>query len=289
MQKQGRTRYAPATAAMAAVVAGFVSVVALVNPAMAQFRDSEAREGVNNLRGQFDAMRQQIDGLRQSIGTMDGRLGTTEQQVQDKRAIVDLAGQITELRQELSRMRGQIEVLGNQIEQSDKRGRDLYNDVDGRLRRFEQSKVEQQRSVEDDAGKRRAEEARVAEVAAGESRNYEAALNQFKAGNYQSAVAQFQAFMNQYANSRLLASAQYWIGNSYYAVRDYRSAIAAQERVVASWPDDAKAPDALLNIASCRLELGDVNGARATWRAVIDKYPKSSAADQAKQRLARPR
>jgi TolA-binding protein len=43
----------------------------------------------------------------------------------------------------------------------------------------------------------------------------------------------------------------------------------------------------MLNIASSQAELGDVNGARNTLRALVSKYPNSSAAEQAKQRLAR--
>ena len=56
---------------------------------------------------------------------------------------------------------------------------------------------------------------------------------------------------------------------------------------VATWPDNAKASDAMLNIASSQAELGDLNGARQTLRAVVDKYPKTPAADQARQRLSR--
>jgi len=88
-----------------------------------------------------------------------------------------------------------------------------------------------------------------------------------------------------FANSELLPSAQYWVGNAYYALRDYKVAIASQEKVVQSWPDHPKAADALLNIASAQTEMGDQKAARETLRTLMQKYPKSSAAEQAKQRL----
>ena len=56
--------------------------------------------------------------------------------------------------------------------------------------------------------------------------------------------------------------------------------------MLASWPNSAKAPDALLNIASCQAELGETRAARETLQAVLKKYPGTSAADQARQRLA---
>ena len=43
------------------------------------------------------------------------------------------------LRQELKQMRGQMEVLGNEVQMSAKRQRDMYVDLDTRLKRFEQT------------------------------------------------------------------------------------------------------------------------------------------------------
>ena len=63
-------------------------------------------------------------------------------------------------------------------------------------------------------------------------------------------------------------------------------AIAAQQKVLASWPDSAKAPDAMLNIASCQAEMGEVKAARDTLQVLLKKYSGTPAAEQAKQRLA---
>src|SRR5439155_27363792 len=116
---------------------------------------------------------------------------------------------------------------------------------------------------------------------------YELALNQFKLGNYQLSITSFHNFMTKYASSDLLPSAQYWIGNAYYAMRYYKSAIAAQQKVVKLWPENSKAPDALLNIASSQGELRQSPAARETLRALIKKYPSSPAPGRAKQRLMR--
>ena len=83
-----------------------------------------------------------------------------------------------------------------------------------------------------------------------------------------------------------MSSAQYWIGNAYYALRDYKTAIAAQQKLLVSWPTSPKAPDALLNIASCQSEMGDAKAARETLQALVKKYPGTPVAEQAKQRLA---
>ena len=55
--------------------------------------------------------------------------------------------------------------------------------------------------------------------------------------------------------------------------------------MVVSWPDNPKAADAMLNIASSQQELGDSRAARETLKTLLTKYPQSAAAEQAKQRL----
>src|SRR6185295_2743224 len=109
-------------------------------------------------------------------------------------------------------------------------------------------------------------------VPAAETKGYEAALNQFKLGNYPLAISAFQGFLVTYPTSKLAPSAQYWIGNAHFAQRDYKQAIAAQQRVLSAWPEDAKAPDALLNIASSQEAMGDRRGAQKTLEAVLVKY-----------------
>ncbi len=121
---------------------------------------------------------------------------------------------------------------------------------------------------------------------AAEQRAYDAALDQFKRGDYQGAITGFTAFVKTYPRSPLASSAQYWIGNAQFARKDYRAAIASQRQLLlAAWPDSPKVPDALLNIASAQSELGDNAAARRTLEELIGKYPQSEAAAKAKQRL----
>jgi tol-pal system protein YbgF len=224
-----------------------------------------------------DEARRQIAGLKTQIDNnqraLDERLGRLEAAGRDR--AVDLAQLIESLKQDMTKLRGQVEMLVNQAENLERRQKDLYVDLDTRLRKLEQAQTQLQDKLSQ--GER---------DAAAEKQAYETALNQFKVGNYQIAITGFQGFMTTYANSQLVPSAQYWVGNAHYA-RDYKSAIAAQQKLVSAWPDNAKAPDALLNIASAQAELGDAKAARETLGTLVKKYPGSPAAEQARQRLAR--
>ena len=259
----------------AGLLAAGMLLAAFTASAQGLFDDNEARRRIAALRAEVEA----------SQKVLDERLTNIEAAVQDKRALVELASLIEDLRQDIARGRGQNEVLLNRAENLERRQKDLYVDLDNRLRRIEQSQQQLEQALQGQIAQIQDRLAQPERSAAQEKQAYEAALNQFKLGNYQASIAAFQNFMVNYPNSELVPSAQYWIGNGYYAMRDYKFAIAAQQKVLSSWPDNAKAPDALLNIASSQSELGDVKAARETLKTLLSRYPQSPAADQAKQRL----
>jgi tol-pal system protein YbgF len=224
----------------------------------------------NIARARIDELKKQIDAAAKEVNERLSRL-------EDRRALVELSGQLEGLRSDLARLRGQIELLQNQIETADRRGKDLYVDIDARLRKLEQVR---EKEAEKPAA---AADAPPAEVKA-----YEAALNQFKLGNYPLAISAFQGLLVTYPSSRFAPSAQFWIGNAHSAQRDHKQAIAAWQRVLSAWPDDAKAPDALLNIATSQETLGDRRGAQKTLEGLLQRYPTSPAAASARQRMTPP-
>lgn len=248
--------------ARAAAFALALSAFAPVSHA-ALFDDEEARARVEALRRQIIANQQAVED----------RLGKIEAEVRDRRALVDLAGQIEALKADIARVRGQVEVLLNQVETAEKRQKDLYLDIDTRLRKLEQPR--------ESTGDKSSD----APASPEETRAYEAALNQFKLGNYPLAISALQGLLVTYPNGRLAPNAQYWIGMAYAAQRDFRNAITAQQKVLAAWPEDPKAPDAMLNIANSQESLGDRRSAQKTLEGLVERYPASQAAASAKQRL----
>lgn len=242
---------------------GLMLLVAASGAHAALFDDEEAR-------ARTEALKRQVTAGQQAV---DERLAKIEAEMRDRSGLVNLAGLIEALKADLARMRGQIEVLLHQAEVADKRQKDLYLDIDTRLRKLEQV--------------REAAANPPAEVPASpeETKAYDAALNQFKLGSYPLAIAALQGLLVTYPTGKLAPNAQYWIGMAYAAQRDYKNAIAAQQKLLAGWPADAKAPDAVLNIANSQEALGDRRGAQKTLEGLLEKYPASQAAVSAKQRL----
>ena len=265
------------------------------------FDDEEARKQIVQLRSQ----------MAETQRTLDQRIAELEAQARN-RSIIDLFNQVETLKTEFARLRGQIELLQNEMENTQKRQRDLYVDLDDRLRKVEAQVTEQaaravqmppnvvgpaltQGPVSSANTQPGTDTTRALPPSTvtppsvmdpvAEQRAYDQGLEHFRGGRFGEAVTAFQLFMRNFPKSTLVPSAQYWIGNSLYAVRDFRGAIAIQRQLVSQYPESAKASDALLNIASAQGELGDLQGSRATMQEVVAKYPSSEAGIKAKQRL----
>lgn len=100
-------------------------------PAQAgMFDDEEARK-------QIAAEKKRVDELRTQQQTVDARVAKLEESLKSQ-PLLDLFTQIESLKTELNKLRGQIEVLNNTAENTAKRQRDMYLDLDTRLTRFEQ-------------------------------------------------------------------------------------------------------------------------------------------------------
>lgn len=271
-----RLRKLPAAAAAVSLVL----LPLLSAPAgAALFEDSEARRAILDLRQRVESQRQVIEqqsqalneALNQAVNQAQQR--AAEDASQMRRSLIDLQAQIESLRAELARLRGQDEQFGRDLADVQRRLKDQAQGLDERFRRFEPVKV----SVDG-----REFSAEPAEV-----RAYDAALAVFRKGEFAPAQAAFTDFIRRYPGSGYLPSARFWLGNAQYANREYREAIANFRALLAEAPDHVRAPESVLSIANCQIELKDTAAARKTLQDLMKAYPQSEAAAAARERLAR--
>jgi len=247
-------------------------------PVAAFFGDDVARK-------QVAEQQKRVDELRQQAEAMAARLAKVEEDAKNQ-PVLALVSEIEKLREEIRQLRGQVELLGNNIDGVAKRQRDMYVDLDMRLRRVEQPAAAGASAPGMAPSPEAPKAAAGAAVAGTENEAYEQAQGQRRIGNYQGAISAFQAFITRHPKSTLAPRAQYWIGDSYFNLRDFKNAIASQQKLLASYPDSSSVPDALLNLASSQLETGDAAAARKTMDGLIARYPASEAAEKARRRMA---
>lgn len=221
--------------------------------------------------------------------SVENRLDKLESNLLQNPQLLDLLKEVEALKSGMAKLRGQAELQTHHLDTLEKRQKDLYVDLDHRL-----SELSKPVAAPAPASAAPALDAAAASGAQAapppdpmlESKQYEAALNFFKSGNYASAIAGFKGFLKTYPRSTLASNAQYWVGYAYFALKDYKSALAQQQKLLAAYPTSPKVPDALLNIASNQIELNDPGSAKKTFEEIINKHPASNAAALAARRLA---
>ncbi len=248
--------------------------------AHAILEDAEARRVIIELRKQIADLSSRIDTkIVPMLSRIDSKAET--------KSVMDLAGEIEKLRAEIAGLRGQLEIVSNDVANSQKRQKDFYVDLDQRLRSVEQRQVAlESKAAEPKAGDQKAAEQRAAaEQKATEQRAMEAALGQFRSGDFSAAADSFSTFLQRYPDSSQTPLAHFWLGSSYFAMLDCSRAIPAFQTVISRYTSNPRVPDAMLNLANCQYDMNDRSGARETLSSLIKKFPNSSAAASARERL----
>ena len=194
-----------------------------------------------------DDARKAIVDLRQQIRTL------TEA---NQRARIQLADQVEALEQEVMRLRGDMEQL---------------------------TRPGGARGTSSTAGGGRAPDAQSQDPR--EQSAFDQSMETFRKGQYKETIQNLTAFMTLYPDSTLTPTAQFYLGSSRYALKDFKGAMGTLQAMVQKYPTQQRAPDALLMVAACQIELNNRPGAKVTLQRIIKDYKGTPAADTATKRL----
>ena len=120
-----------------------------------------------------------------------------------------------------------------------------------------------------------------------EKRDFEAAMAELRKTEFPRAAQLYQQFLVRYPDSGYTPAVQYWLGNTHYALREYKEAIAVYQRLMAVAPSHPRVPESMQAIANCQIELKDVRAAKRSLEDLVKAHPQSEAAATARDRLAR--
>jgi tol-pal system protein YbgF len=226
----------------------------------------------------------------------------------DNQALVELAQRVEELQSELRELRGMIEQEGFEIEGIKKRQRELYLDVDRRVRDLEVGGV-----AAPAPGLAAGAAAGAGSAAAGatspppasqsspppaaapgtaqgnlaERDAYQQAFELLKEGRYREAISAFEAFLAAHPNGGYSDNAQYWLGEANYVLRQFEPARTEFNKVLENFPRSSKVPDAMLKLGYTQYEMQQFGEARATLERLLREYPDATVARLAQKRLER--
>ena len=249
------------------------------------FDDKEARKKIMEIetkqQSDHNTEMAAIADLKKSQAALEKRIAAIEAIVQGG-GLADMQNQIETLKQEVASLKGDLEVAQHNLDATQTRQKDLYTDTDTRLRRIEGGAASPSNSSSNAAPANTPTQL-VAEEK--DAKAFADANVLSQSAKHKEAFVAFDAFLKEYPNSKLVADALYGMGFSQFALKNYKSSIATQQKVIDLHPDSPKVPDAMFNMANGQIQLGQVGSAKKTLRDLVAKYPDAAVTPSAQKRL----
>jgi tol-pal system protein YbgF len=114
---------------------------------------------------------------------------------------------------------------------------------------------------------------------------YNNALRDYNAGNNDLASQEFEQYIKFYPNTDLAGNSYFYLAEIEYRQQNYQQAAKDYDQVLQNFPSGNKAASAQLKKGFALIELGQKEDGIAELRHVIQRYPRSNEALQAKERL----
>ena len=215
-----------------------------------------------NIRGQTANLRVEIESMREQIGAINGRLEEVEYRVKQEK---DASGGT-----ELDRLKEDARTMNSRITSIE-----LYLDMGGAAK-----------STAVKPAPANVPAASVPLSSLSEQALYDQSKQAFDAGELEKARQGFQEFTKRFPDSKNADNAQFWIGEIYYREKWYEKAIVEYQKVVEDYPKGNKIRSAMLKQGYAFLNIGDKANARLILKDLISKYPNTTEAQLATQKLS---
>lgn len=102
---------------------------------------------------------------------------------------------------------------------------------------------------------------------------YDEALTKLRNGKIDEAQEQLSFFITNYKKHELLGNAQYWLGETYYVRRDYKTAAQAFLAGYTNYAQSPKAPDSLLKLGMTLIILGEQKTGCDAFAELAAQFP----------------
>jgi len=262
---------------IAPVIALFLTIT--LAPAYGVNKDMiELQTQVQQLQQQMTAMKQSFDermGVMRNLleqntdaankvtAAINGLEASISKQQQDRGSQVDqISGQIQALTDTMDELKVRLTKLSKQLED---------------LQSAQQSMAAQQAQAQQ-------QQQAIAQAPAPDVL-YNNALRDYNGGNNDLAIQEFNDYIKFYPNTDLAGNAYFYLAEIQYKAGDYQKAIANYDLVLQNFPSGNKAAGAQLKKGFALIELGKTDDGTQELKHVIQRYPRTNEATQARERL----
>ncbi len=204
------------------------------------------------------------------------------------RRIAELSSELEKLRADLAEVRGRMEVAEHTAQQALEEAKSAREHV-------AQAEVQAAPAATGEGG-----DAEAGDAAAGGAETsgegtaseelslYREAYDAWRTNDLAACVDRFGRFLQSFPSSKYADDAAFWLADCHYKQGDLKTAILRFDEVATRHPESDKAPEALFRQGEALVQMGPrfSKAAQKAFQRVVDNYPNSKRAKDAKERLA---
>ncbi len=238
------------------------------------------------LQTQVQQLQEQMTAMQRSF---DERMGVMKNLVeQDTDAINKVTVAINSLQATLQKQQGDsaahVDQLAGQIQSLN----DTLDELKARLAKVSKQLEDMQSSQQSLAAQQSAQAQQAAAAAAAAPPPdvlYNNALRDYNGNKNDLATQEFSDYIKFYPNTDLAGNCYFYLGEIQFRQGNYQQAAQNYDQVVQNFPTGSKSASAQLKKGFALIELGKQEDGVVELRHVIQRYPKSNEALQARERL----
>jgi tol-pal system protein YbgF len=237
------------------------------------------------LQTQVQQLQEQMTAMQRSF---DERMGVMKNLVeQDSDAVNKVAAAIASLQASLQKQQGDssghVDQLSGQIQSLN----DSLDELKARLAKVSKQLEDMQASQQSTAAQTAQQQAQQQAIAQAPPPDvlYNNALRDYNGGKNDLAIQEFSDYIKFYPNTDLAGNCYFYLGEIQFRQANYQQAAQSYDQVLQNFPTGNKVASAQLKKGFSLIELGKQEDGVAELRHVIQRYPRSPEALQARERL----
>ena len=244
-----------------------------------------ANKDMVQLQTQVQQLQEQMTAMKSSF---DERMGVMKNLVEkDTDAVNKVAAALSTLQQTMQTQQQGEGSKSDQLSGQIQALNDTMDEIKVRLakvtKQLEDMQAQQQSFAATQATQKAAADA--AAAAPPPDVLYNNALRDYNGGKNDLATQEFSDYIKFYPNTDLAGNSYYYLGELQFKQANYQQAVQSYDQVLQNFPSGNKAASAQLKKGFALLELGKQDEGVSELRHLIQRYPHSPEALQARERL----
>jgi len=237
------------------------------------------------LQTQVQALQDQMTHMQQSF---DERMGVMKNLVeQSTDSMNKVAASVTDLQGSLQKQQTDTGAHVDQISGQIQALNDTLDELKARLAKVSKQLEDMQAAQQNVAAQKsqQTQQQQQQTQAPPPDVHYNNALRDYNAAKNDLAAQEFADYIKYYPNTDLAGNSYFYLADLEFRQGNYQQAVKDYDQVLQNFPTGNKAPAAQLKKGFALLELGQKDSGIAELRRLIQRYPRSNEALQAKDRL----